>query len=149
MRGKRTKRTRSRLDWAAKFLSLIADGATIKAACEGANIGRTKVYERRDNDETFRIALEEAIEASTEDLEEVARKRAKQKSDPLMMFLLRARRPDVYRENVNHSGSVRVRLAVAAAELSDDELAEIAAKAQQSDEPTGGGRTTAAPPSPP
>ena len=46
----------------------------------------------------FAAALDEAFEMVTEDLEYMAHRRALEKSDTLLTFLLRARKPHVYRD---------------------------------------------------
>jgi hypothetical protein len=49
-------------------------------------------------DPAFAAQAEDAIEAGTDELEDVARQRAKDASDTLLIFLLKARRSEKYRE---------------------------------------------------
>ena len=63
---------------------------------------------RRQRDDQFALAWADVEEASTEELERVAVRRACEGSDVLLIFLLKARRPEKYRDNVHvqHSGHV-------------------------------------------
>ena len=85
-----------------KFLATLAGGSSVTAACKIAHLARATVYEWRKSDPDFSIAWHDALETGTELLEDVARERAMAVSDVLMIFLLKARRPDVYRERFDH-----------------------------------------------
>jgi hypothetical protein len=66
---------------------------------------------RRGGDESFRDALDEARERGTQYLEDAALERAtdyERPSDALLMFLLKSRRPEVYRERVDVRATGRV-----------------------------------------
>lgn len=105
----------------AAFLELLALGHTVQHAAAEAGVGRSTVYERRESDEAFAAAWAEADEAGVQVLEQEARRRAvegvpRQKydkdgdllcveqvySDTLLIFLLKARRPGVYRDHFRH-----------------------------------------------
>jgi hypothetical protein len=113
--------------WMPTFLEFLIEGGHVAGACRAANIGRSTAYRHRQKDEAFAVAWADAEEYSTERLEEEAYRRAHDGlvrnkydkdgnllqeelvySDTLMIFLLKARRPDKYRErfDVNHSGRV-------------------------------------------
>ncbi|RPH84740.1 MAG: terminase [Candidatus Rokuibacteriota bacterium] len=101
---------------------------TITAAADAAGIGRTTIYEWRDEDPEFAKAMDEAYERGTDCLEREAHRRAEQgtvtrrhfdkdgnlvgediaHSDRLLELALKARRPSRYREQVavEHSGSI-------------------------------------------
>ena len=105
------------------FLESYRQWANISYACEQAGVPRHNVYEWQERDETFSLAFKQAGEAATERLEKEAWRRATEGSpytrtsyyrgepvgtdykieysDQLMMLLLRARRPDLYREKVD------------------------------------------------
>ena len=112
MPASRTKRTHSarrpkqRRDWQRLFLQALEQGHTVASACRVAGVGRTTAYEARRRDERFALAWQELEEAAVEVLEAEAFRRAMAGSDRLMEFLLKARRPQVYRERVNvrHGG---------------------------------------------
>src|SRR5205814_2414124 len=69
---------------------------------------RTTVWRRRQEDKEFAEAREDVEERSTEELEQVAVRRASEGSDQLLMFLLRARWPKVHSERyrVEHAGNL-------------------------------------------
>lgn len=123
------RRTRPRTpknDWYSAFLGALADGASITRAAETAGIGRRTAFDHRQRDEDFALAWHEAAEAGADRLEDEARRRAaegtlkpiyqggklvgevREYSDTLLIFLLKGKRPEVFRENVKveHSGSV-------------------------------------------
>lgn len=111
-------------DWKPKFLEAMRGTATVTEACRAVNIHRTTAYKARQQDEAFAVAWADVEEESTEKLESVAVQRAKDGSDTLMIFLLKSRRPQKYRENVKieHGGEIRTDLD----ELSRDQLRERA-----------------------
>jgi hypothetical protein len=83
-----------------RFLDVLASGVTASAAASAAGIGRQTAYDLRNSDEEFAAGWEDALEAGTQLLEDEARRRALDRSDTLLIFLLKARRPHVYRDNV-------------------------------------------------
>jgi len=106
------------------FLRLLAEGHTVKYAAATVGLSRETFYTWRSQDDAFKKAWEEAWEAGTQALEEEARRRAaegvdrpvyqqgklvgvvREYSDTLLIFLLKGRRPDVYRDRLEHSGQV-------------------------------------------
>lgn len=114
----RTVRTPKKAD---RFIeALLGTGGNVTRACEAAALSKVAAYEWRKNDEAFAIRWEDAVEAGTEELEQEARRRAyegvdepvfykgdecglvRKYSDTLMIFLLKARKPDKYRDNIKH-----------------------------------------------
>jgi hypothetical protein len=93
----------------------------VTEACKAAHVARCTAYGWRESDPEFAAAWEEANEIAIDALEAAARQRALDSSDQLMMFLLRANRPDKY----NDTTRVDVRLG----RLSDDDLVARAAEA--------------------
>lgn len=108
-----------------EFLALLAEGNTVAHAASILRVGRATAYEHRAMDAAFAVAWDEAFEAGTEVLEQIAKQRAtvghkrdvilkdgtvitvqEQPSDTLLIFLLKGRKPDTYRDNVNVSGRV-------------------------------------------
>jgi hypothetical protein len=105
------------------FLECYAQWANISYACEMAKVARRNVYDWQEHDPEFSAAFHRAESAATERLEREAWRRATEGtpyertsywhgepvgtdrkieySDQLMMLLLRARRPDLYREKVD------------------------------------------------
>jgi hypothetical protein len=121
----RTKRTAEIED---KFLEVLATGASVYKAALAAGIGRRTAYEWREADPEFKARWDEAVDCGVDLMEDEAHRRAvhgvtkpvyyqgevcgdvQEYSDTLMIFQLKARRPEKYRENVdvNHRGNVAV-----------------------------------------
>lgn len=105
-----------------RFLASLATGASISAAAKAAGVARQTPYKWRSDDKEFEERWVSSLETGTDALEDEARRRAhdgvkrpvyhggkrvgyvQEHSDQLMMFLLRARRPEKYRERFEHSG---------------------------------------------
>jgi hypothetical protein len=114
----------------ALFLSLLTQGHTAAHAARACGIERMTAYKARAADSDFAAAWDIALEDGIQVLEEEARRRAvdgvtKEKgvyhqgvqvgtetvtdySDTLLIFLLKAKRPEVYRDRteVKHTGQV-------------------------------------------
>lgn len=90
-----------------RLLKQLALGKSVAASCRAARIGRSTFYEWRAADPAFAARVNGAIEDGTDRLEDVARERAVRQSDTLLIFLLKARRPEKYRETIRneHTGS--------------------------------------------
>jgi hypothetical protein len=99
------RETRPRRAWKATFLAALGRTANVRYACLKAGVGRKTAYRHRDKDPAFRDAWASSLEDACDMLEMKARQRAlKGLSDSLLMFLLKAHRPGVYREatrNIN------------------------------------------------
>ena len=81
-----------------KFITALEEGASIGGAAKKARSSRSAVYRWRDDDEDFAVRWNEAVETGTDRLEDVAFDRAVEKSDKLLLALLKARRPDKYHD---------------------------------------------------
>lgn len=115
-------RARKADDWRPRFLAAFEEYMSIRRACLAAEVTRSNVYAERKRDEAFAAAWAEIEESTTEEMEREAYRRAvdgwiereefaadgegnqvltlrvRKWSDNLLMFMLKARRPDVYRE---------------------------------------------------
>lgn len=111
-----------------RFLEVLATGASVYKAALEVGIGRRTAYEWREADPEFKARWDEAVDCGVDLMEDEALRRAKdgvtkpvyyqgqvcgevqEYSDTLMIFQLKARRPEKYRENVdvNHRGNVAV-----------------------------------------
>lgn len=146
-RAPRTQKKRVRGDWKPRFLAAFRETGLVKDACEVAGVGRRTVYDHRQRDEDFALAWAEVEQETTEQMEREAYRRGvegvvepivsagkhvtdvRRYSDTLLIFMLKARKPETYRDNVRieHSGRIDKRVKV---ELPDDdawhrEVAEI------------------------
>ncbi len=104
------------------FLATLALSPNVSQACVAAHISRHTAYEWKKEDEEFAKSWEEVLEASTDSLEIEAKRRAfngvsepvffqgkvcgaiQKYSDTLLIFLLKAHRPEKYREAVVVAG---------------------------------------------
>lgn len=84
----------------ATFLLFLSEGNTVTLAARAIGVSRQAAYQYRDNDPEFRQLWDNAIEEGIDTLENEAITRAKKSSDLLLIFLLKAKRPDVYRDQI-------------------------------------------------
>lgn len=123
-------------EWHPAFLAALRNSGNVRAACQAAGCSREIAYRHRRLEEDFAAQWDEALEEATDVLEGEARRRALSDSDTLLIFLLKSHRPDVYRETSRREitgadgGPVEMR------ELSDEQLAQIAAWDADDDEGT-------------
>lgn len=85
-----------------RLLDALRAGDAVGTAAAKAGIARSTFYAWRDEDAEFAAEADAAIEYGTDVLEDVAYRRAVMASDTLMIFLLKARRPERYRETTRH-----------------------------------------------
>jgi len=99
--------TADELVWPEMLLAAFCESGNFADACKLAGVSRMTVWRRRQADPEFDSAFIEAKELAVQTLEEIAYDRARAKSDLLMMFLLKAARPEMYREKYRyeHTGS--------------------------------------------
>lgn len=81
-----------------KFFSKLREMPNVSRACRLSGVSRSAAYQRRSNDEVFATAWDDAIEEGVEKLEEKAMQRAIKDSDTLLIFLLKAHRPEKYNQ---------------------------------------------------
>lgn len=103
---------RGRAQAQRRFLDELESTANVAGACRAARISRTIAYAWRAQDPVFAAAWEDALNNALDDLEQEAFRRAREGSDQLVMFLLKAHRPDKYRDVVSHqtSGETTLRI---------------------------------------
>lgn len=83
-----------------RALRKFVTAGTVTAACEAAGISRRVWYDWMAEDELFRELALQLKEANTDELEEEAVRRATHGSDTLLIFLLKSRRPGIYRDRL-------------------------------------------------
>ena len=115
---------RSKPDWAPRFLELLRQTANVRLSADGAGIDRDTAYRRRQRDSAFMAAWTQAEADAVDVLEAEARRRALSVSDNLLMFLLKAHRPERFRETIRID--LRREAERLAAELGIDAEAAIA-----------------------
>lgn len=106
-----------------QLLDKLSKGYSVTAACKAEGVARRSYYEWRAADPEFAANADEAIEAGTDLLEDEAKRRATgpDGSDTLLIFLLKARRPDKYKDRVanEHTGKDGAPLTIVFRERSD------------------------------
>lgn len=127
----------------ARFLERFRETGLYRGTCRELDIGTSTVGDWRQSDEEFAVAYASAQDAAVDAMEEEAYRRAvkgverpvfqggqevgriTEYSDALLTTLLKAHKPDKYRENVKVSGGLDLRdERRRAAARSDEELAE-------------------------
>lgn len=108
----------------AKFLQALESGASVAKAAKAAGWSRRSAYNYRSSEEGFFKEWDDAVEAGTDLLEDEAQRRAvegvkkpvyqggkrvgyvQEYSDTLLIFMMKGRRPEKYRERatVEHTG---------------------------------------------
>src|SRR5947199_54739 len=83
----------------AFFLKAFEEAAAVADAAKRAGVNRVTVYKWRESDEGFARQWADVEERSTELLEREAVRRATDGSDVLLIFLLKSRRPERYRDH--------------------------------------------------
>ena len=86
--------------WYERFLTLLSDYGNVTIAAKGAGISRLTAYRYRNTDSHFAEQWEAALELGIDGMEDEARRRAVTVSDTLLIFMLKALRPEKYRERV-------------------------------------------------
>jgi hypothetical protein len=112
--GKPTRKPR----WYKAFLSALRDGGNVRQACDACDISRTAAYDAYKRDPEFASLWDEAMDDATDSLEREARRRAergvdepvfyqgetvgtvRKYSDTLLIFLLKAHKPERFRDTV-------------------------------------------------
>jgi hypothetical protein len=124
------------LRWSPKnretFLKIVSEGGSITLAAKAINFSRAGVYVVRERDEEFKKDWDAAVEEGTDLLEDEALRRAlagvqepvgffqgehggtfvKKYSDTLTIFILKARRPEKYKERseTEHKGGITIQM---------------------------------------
>jgi len=118
-----TDSTPKKPDWEDRFLTLLESTFSVASAAAGAGIDRGTAYKRRECHPDFRAKWEAALANAMDGLEEAAYRRAREMSDTLAIFLLKTRRPDLYRDRQDVTTTT---MAVNYADLTDEQLQRIA-----------------------
>ena len=102
--GKRAPRNTR--DWEAQFLNGFKATGTVAGGCDRAGIVRSTAYRARHRDEAFSLKWADIDAEVTDRLEATALLLAMRGSERLIEFMLKARRPEMYRERhtLEHTG---------------------------------------------
>lgn len=118
------------------FLDSLSVGDSVSSAARAAG-GTVRNFNKwKREDPAFAEDWDEAIEEGTDFIEDIATERAMRKSDPLMIMLLKARRPEKFDRNSGKAGvEVNINVEGARAKL----LNKVARLQAQRGLPSGGG----------
>lgn len=107
----------------AAFLAALAETGNVSQAARAAKASRSRAYQLKAEDPGFAEEWADALDVATDALDAEARRRAidgietprfhqgqiagtvRKYSDTLLMFLLRAHRPELYRERAGLTGN--------------------------------------------
>jgi len=119
----------------ATFLKALRTGISVAAAADQAGVARRTVYYRREKDADFASEWDAAIEDGTDRLEDEAFRRAlegteksiyyqgkaigsvRDYSDSLLVFMLKARRGDKFKDSIKSDGKESLNVESARATL--------------------------------
>jgi very-short-patch-repair endonuclease len=85
-------------DWRDDFIASLSGDLNVRHACIAARISHSNAYKRKETDEEFSLAWDEAIENAVDLLEGVYWKRAVEQSDKGIEKFLSVYRPERWRE---------------------------------------------------
>jgi hypothetical protein len=85
--------------WREQFLRALARSPSVTMACKAAGIPRRTAYAHKEKDADFAAAWDDALNQSLDALEHEVYQRALTDDAQLAMFLLKAHRPSIYRDN--------------------------------------------------
>lgn len=92
----------------ARYVEAYAALATTAHAAAHAGVSRSQAWRWQVADPKFAQAIQEAREANTERLEASAFQRAMEGDTALTIFLLKSRRPDIYRDRIDLRAAIDV-----------------------------------------
>lgn len=94
--------------WRPLFLRVLRNTGQIRDAAEAVGLTPQSVRSAMNRDPSFAVLVDESIVDATELLETECRRRALAGSDLLLIFMLKALKPDKYRDKVqpDKAGSV-------------------------------------------
>ena len=96
---RKVRPTRTRIkQWHAAFLRSLAKTPSVTIAARAAGVSTRACYKERDADPKFAEAWSDAVNKSVDALEHEVYQRALKEDSQLAMFVLKAFRPERYRE---------------------------------------------------
>lgn len=88
--------------WEKKFLELYRKSCNVTLSAQGVKITRDAVYQRRKAYPEFAAIMDTVKDEAIEILEGIGWQRAQRQSDTLLIFFLKANRPEKYKETQRH-----------------------------------------------
>ena len=97
--GRHKRAPRNTRDWKTEFLKGFKATGSVAGGCDRAGVVRSTAYRARHRDEAFALKWADVDAEVTDRLEATALLLAMRGSERLIEFLLKARRPEMYREH--------------------------------------------------
>lgn len=88
-------------DWRPAFLAAFRNSANVRAACQAAGIERSTAYKARKREPVFGEAWADAEEEALDLIEAKAMRIALDGDPQMLMFFLKTRRAEKYRDRVD------------------------------------------------
>lgn len=85
-----------------KFLKALRQVPNVTRAARMARMSRKTAYKHREDEQEFADAWDEALQEGIEALEETCWRDAQKGNTALMIFLLKAHKPEKYRDDYEH-----------------------------------------------
>ena len=89
------------ISWHERFLDVYKISLNVSLAAMGAGVGRATVYRHLTELPKFAEAFQDAKGHAIDRLEAAAYKRAEASSDKLLIFMLRAHKPETYADHLH------------------------------------------------
>lgn len=105
----RTRPHRHAGDWQPAFLAMLRNSGNVRLSCAEAGISRTVAYDARDADPDFAKAWEDALQDALDLIEARARVMALEGNERMIELLLKAHRPEIYRDRVQQDITLNIR----------------------------------------
>jgi hypothetical protein len=118
LRGSRRQRVTR---WQRRFLQCLRVCPDISRACSKAGISRQTAYRTREQDPEFASLWAAAISEAVENLEALVFRKAAEGDTQLATWLLRAHKPEVYRERQEHAHAFVGKIVLIPARAAGDE----------------------------
>lgn len=117
--------------WWAPFCTILRETGNVRRSCETLNINRRMAFRHKQNYSEFSDMWDDAMADACDTLELIARDRAIESSDRLLMFLLASHRPELYNDSYKVKfvwtiNGVEVELTEEVDKLLHDKLASMA-----------------------
>lgn len=94
--------------WQRIFLQQLASSPNISLACRTAKVSRVTAHSYKESDAAFGSLWEDVLAGAVDNLEAKTFKHAENGDAQLAMFLLKAHRPDKYRETTRQEVDMRL-----------------------------------------
>lgn len=92
--------------WQKVFITALRKTPSVSHACTVSGVARATAYKYRKENTEFGAQWRDSLEKAVDDLEAVAFKLATEGDSSLISFLLRAHRPEIYKDTQRHEVAI-------------------------------------------